>query len=809
MRRVDAEGDSRGVRGQDTSGRARTKSKLRRASIESLERRELLSTSTSTLPTPTILTAPKLTTGPSAAAAAGALTSDPSASTPSVAVDPANPLKMVATWIDHTAAGYNPGGGFVAPITSYAQGAFSTNGGVTWTAFPSGFGPGSINVQEDPSIARPTNGQRNVYTQTTDASIGFDRNENVYVLTSSHDAATATGTSTAGVLDVQRFSFTGSSPQASGVVTPVYSWDQPDSTANSGTVDAAVTPVLGVDGNFGTFTDPTTGKTQTDPFAGNVYVAWSEIDSNTYNGIVGFNPDNIRMSASSNQAVSFTHDAYVDNSSNANNHINAIVTNPPSNTPLHDSIARYTAPQIAISQGSSTVAGGQVSIVYDDYGTQAPVDRILVQTDLLGGTSAQFNAGATTIDPSNGVSIPITVNITDPKFTTLQALDITTGIAYPTLADIGAQVVPPAAVNSYLSSLFGTAYPGFITLFNAGFGFGDGSANTPQNLGASAVTPAATPTFTPGLETTFDPEAIRSINDGNAGGTATAHFRATGETFIQALKGLGASVLNGTWTFNVGIVPGTTPDTSTAPKFVNNVNLNFSSGNNPGSVAGAAGGEVVVADKNSLFVVPVPGINPTNPSSANLPIVHTANQGSLFFDGKCRGPTSPATAPSSTRSRPCRSCRRRRSPRTTPWGRSARTRAGSISPSPGCSPTPRPATPTSSCRSPTTSARPGRRPRRSTTTTPPPTASAGPRPRRSTSTASRPSWAGPSTSRRWRSTSPPATSSSPSSTPGTTRPTPGWPPTSPPAATAGPPSPPRPTRTPAPWPPTRSPGTPR
>ena len=163
MRRVDAEGDSRGVRGQSKPGGARAKTRLRRASLESLERRELLSTSTSTLPSPTVLNAPSLfgNRSLSAVAAGGALTSDPSASAPSVAVDPINPLKMVATWIDHTPAGYNPGGGFVASITSYAQGAYSVDGGVTWSAFPSGFGEfGRQRPGPTSPSTFPTNGTR-------------------------------------------------------------------------------------------------------------------------------------------------------------------------------------------------------------------------------------------------------------------------------------------------------------------------------------------------------------------------------------------------------------------------------------------------------------------------------------------------------------------------------------------------------------------------------------------------------------------------------------------------------------------------
>ena len=622
MRRVDAEGDSRGVRDHKPGG-ARARTRLRREALESLERRVLLSTSTSTLPSPTVLTGPSLLAprSLSAVAAAGALTSTPSANSPSVSVDPNNPLKMVATWIDRDAAGYN-GGNFVAPITSYAQGAFSTDGGVSWTAFPSGFGTGSQNVQEDFSLARPTNGQRNVFTQVTDASFAFDRNENVFLLTSVHNVANS-----AGVLDVQRFNFAGNTPSGSQQTTPVYSWDQPDSQL----ADSAVTPVLGVDTNLASFADPTSGTTQTDPYSGNVYVAWAEVDANTYGGIPGFNPNTIRMSASSNQGLYFTHAAYVDNSSNANDHVNSVITVPPSNTPLHDSPARYSAPQIAISQGTAVTAGGQVSIVYDDYGTQASqgFDRILVQSNILGGTSEQFTPNGNLLGGPIGVDVPIAVDITDPKFTTLQALDVTTKIAWPDLSGLLVQLIPSPAADAYLTSLFGAAYPGYISLLRANLGAGDGTVNTGPNLGATAVSPSSNPSFSGG-GTVFDQEAVRRISDGNVGGTANGHFRADGNAFILALQGQAASTLNGTWALRTIDTKG---DTSTNPKYVAGVTLNFSSGNNPGSVAGAAGAESVVADRNSLFVVPVQGIDPTNPASARASVTHTANLGSLLYDG--------------------------------------------------------------------------------------------------------------------------------------------------------------------------------
>jgi subtilisin-like proprotein convertase family protein len=603
MRRVDAEGDSRGVREQQKAS-SRSRWKLRRAAIEWLERRELLSTSTSNLPSPTVISSPLLTangTNQAVSVDAGnplvnSSTEIASANSPSVSVDPLNPLKMVATWVDHDTPGFQPGG-LTAPITNYIQGAFSLDGGQTWTALP---GNSIVNVdfQRDFSVTPPT-GSETVFTQTTDASIAFDRNQNFYLLSSTHNDA-----NTAGILDLQRFSFTGNTPTSLGT-TPVYSWDMADSAAKSGTADEAVTPTLAVDTNVASFTDPTTGVTQTDPFSGNIYAVWAEVDSNVYDGPGTFNPNTIRMAASADQGQHFTAPAYVDDSSNANI------------GESHQSSARYAAPQVTISQGNGTVPGGQVTIVYDDYGTQAPLDRILTQSDALGGVSEQFSPPAadlgqgtfmtasvngTTVVVAQNTNTQIPINVNIPATTnnnvpfTLSSLDVSTTIQFDTLADLAVELTPPTAVNNFLAARFGAAYPGFILLYNATL--------TGANLGATSGSGFGT-----GSGTVFDAGAVRSIQNGNTGAHGTGLFRAVNEDFITALNGLTPATLNGTWNFAALL---SSAYTATTLRFVNTATLNFSSGNNPGvSSTGAVSGEVTVADKFSTFVSLIPNINPT------------------------------------------------------------------------------------------------------------------------------------------------------------------------------------------------------
>jgi Bacterial Ig-like domain len=626
MRRVDAEGDSRGVQGRKrTESRFRTR--VRNANLEWLERRELLTTSLSNLPSSTVIDAPGSLapandTSISHTTAANNLTAAPSASAPSVAVDPLNTKDMIAVWINTDPNGFNAGN-FVAPITSYAEGAFSTNGGTTWTAFPAAdFGPNSVNVQTDFSITPPTNGTTNKFTQTTDASVAFDHSGNFYVLTSTHDAEAANGSSTAGVLDLQRYTLSGGVPNLqSARPVPVYSWDAPNSGSSS---DPAVTPVLAVDSNLASFTDPTTGATQTDPFSGNVYVVWASVDSNSSNpGISSFNPNTIRMVTSDNEGVSFTPPAYVDNSSNGIGTYNEpVVTHPPSSSaPLHDSTARYAEPQVTISQGTSSgsVQGGQVTIVYDNFGTQAPLDEIVDQTNTVGGDSEQFTVTGTAASANIGIPISIPVDITSSNFTTLQSLTITAKIAWPNLSEIDAYVIPPTALNNFLEANV-PGYTGEIVLFNRNIGAASGTADASANLGATSGSGTA---FGAGSGTVFSTEAIRSIVDGSAGNSAVGEYQPLSVNVLTALQDMGLQPnavgalpgLNGTWTFESDDL---VTDTSTSPKFVAGVTLNFASGNDPGST----GAEVTIANKFTVVDIPIPGINTNDPAAVPAPDVN-------------------------------------------------------------------------------------------------------------------------------------------------------------------------------------------
>src|SRR5262249_10516525 len=88
-------------------------------------------------------------------------------SAPKVAVDPANPQKLVAAWVD-----LDPGNLGPPTIQSVIRAAYSTNGGVTWNTFNV---PGNIN---DPTTTAPVL----PYSEAIEPSIAFDHQNHVYLL---------------------------------------------------------------------------------------------------------------------------------------------------------------------------------------------------------------------------------------------------------------------------------------------------------------------------------------------------------------------------------------------------------------------------------------------------------------------------------------------------------------------------------------------------------------------------------------------------------------------------------------------------
>ncbi len=551
MRRDESDGGSLGSgsrkRGEVRPDPSRVKSHLRRLAIEGLERRELLTT---TIPSATTVQGSaanlvdfnRLETSPFTTAA--------NDSSPTVAVDPSDSSKLVAAWVT-----YDPTHPIdLGQVTSVVESAYSVDGGKTWSPLTTDGQDIDFNKSQTPTPQ--------FFAQTTDPTVGFDRAGNAYILSSTHSSDGISG-----FLGVDRFDMSKTSTTKAPVETltdnPVYSW--------SG-VDAATFPTLAVDTNLPTYTDVNSSGipvTQVDPYAGNVYVAWASTDTNTAPvGIFDFNPKTIKMVGSSDQGTTFSHVAFVDNTSNANF------------GGFHEGVDRYTQPTIAIAQGGPNTPGGQVSIVYDDYGvgitSSPPYDEIDHQFDQVGATSSTWVGPTGGINPSEMINsintpiatdFPVDVDITDPKFNTLQDLDINLQLAYPSLNQLSAVLYGPEGQQ--------------VVLWLNGVDETGATVNPGDNLsGSNLGIPPAGIGYLAEPTTTFDAEAIRSIEDG-AATPFVGHFQPVGEGGLEQLQGEGIDQINGRWTLQIVAYQPQTSFTFPQPN-VTAFSLNFSSGNDPG-----------------------------------------------------------------------------------------------------------------------------------------------------------------------------------------------------------------------------------
>ncbi len=598
MSRVESEGESRvGSDRKRGAARARSRSHLRRLALEGLEVRQLLA---SNLPSAAIQQgfAGSLvdTLGPGVV---------DGMTDPVVAVDPADPQKLVAAYVVNISTNTVDNG----QITSYVGASYSLDGGHTWGALSGARRTiGQIDFSQAPSNIGP------VFHQTTDPSVAFDRNGVAYLLTLSHTGEAA------GVLDLQKFDFSTSTvlnPPVAITTSPILvdSW--------SG-YNAISRPTLAVDNNLPGFIDTdSSGRTfiQSDPYAGTVYVAYGETDTAPPNVGAPYNLNTIRVLGSSDQGLTFTHAAFVDDSSNLN-------------FGSRNVFDQYTQPQLAISQGRPAVPatattpgvpavpGGQVSIVYDDYGRYAKTisgghtgfDAIVHQVT-FGGTASTWVGetgginsaikGTGSTDTPVATDFQVDVNITDPKFTTASALDARLQLAYPNLAELRAVLIPPT--GSGLQP---------ITLFRNGIN-ADSSTNVNTGLTGSTIGHAPYSTTDSGFSllgpgAVFDADETRNVRD--VGAPYVGKFRPeSGGAGFAAIQGATAAQLNGTWTLRITAFRNQTTFTFPSPN-LRAFSLNFSAANIPGynPTTDQLSAETTIADISSIIVTPIPGANTSN-----------------------------------------------------------------------------------------------------------------------------------------------------------------------------------------------------
>ena len=334
---------SRGHRGRirpDARLNKTRKTRLRRALLESefLEPRTLLAMIPPALAT---TAAPIGLTGLSSVATQG------NTDSPVVAIDPLDTSKLVAVWVVN-----NPS--LPAPTPQvFLDGAYSVDSGQTWSRL------GRIGQDlPDPTTTNPTI----PYAQQTNPSVGFDRSGNFYVLESQHNAG-----STSGVIALEKYSFTAAVPSPVSITNsrPTYSFFGVPSNYNIvyqwvAASDAAVYPTMQVDQNVANFQDPTTGNVQSDPYSGDVYIAWAGIDikPSLLTDLTFYNPNRIKLIASSDGGNNFTGQAIVNNAGN------------------FGTLERDSQPELAINQN-----GGQVTVGWNDFGTLSTASP--PQSDLL------------------------------------------------------------------------------------------------------------------------------------------------------------------------------------------------------------------------------------------------------------------------------------------------------------------------------------------------------------------------------------------------------------------------------------------
>ena len=317
------------------------KSRFRCLDLEGLESRTLLAT---TIPGATATGAPISLTNLSSSSASN---NDGSANSPAVVIDPYDSQKIFAVWgVDESQESPVP-----SPTTAVVEGAYSNNGGATWTSLGESVAP----VQRDlTSTASPP-----TYTQVVDPSVAFNANNDVYVLTLQSTGAND------GELYLTEFDFNAATPTA--VALPnngvVYHW-LPGS-------DAATSPVVAVD----------TGLAASDPFVNNVYIAWASIDTLPAAAPGDFNPNRAELmvgtpissfpNAPANaETLAFsgvtTVNAGGNNGGAANN----------GNDDSH--------PQLVINQNEN----GEVTVAWDDFGSDiaAPADLLVSNLVQAGDT---------------------------------------------------------------------------------------------------------------------------------------------------------------------------------------------------------------------------------------------------------------------------------------------------------------------------------------------------------------------------------------------------------------------------------------
>jgi len=281
---------------------------------------------------------------------------------PSVVQDPVNSAKLFAAYSTGTAIGA----------------AYSTDGGTTWTglwntdplknAFP--------NIG-DPELSAPYNEVRSV-------SVSMDRAQNIYVTLIEQDNLSS------GALVFERQSFSGAKPTAVTSNEILQQWVGFQISDITDAVVAADSNVSTTDTMAALSADPNNAGSQVPK---GLFVAWSTDQASAVSSSVpSFNPNVIMEIGSENGGATWTSPQLVNQDGFSQSNGGSATATP--------NVPRFSEPQIVFTQGSADgrVAGGQMAIVWNDFGNQT-IDLNSEQPD---GGVAGNHAAAAVVAPGTG-----------------------------------------------------------------------------------------------------------------------------------------------------------------------------------------------------------------------------------------------------------------------------------------------------------------------------------------------------------------------------------------------------------------------
>ncbi|MDB5350556.1 MAG: regulatory domain of in-like proprotein convertase [Planctomycetota bacterium] len=376
------------------------------------------------------------------------------------------------------------------------------------------------------------------------------------------------------------------------------------------------------------FTDPDPSKnvTQNDPFSNNVYIAWATNEFGDQHAFAAENNNAIVLTGSSDGGNSFSPPEVVNDSKF-------------SSTTELDATPRITVsqgrPAKTLSPTDPGVPAGQVTVVWDDFGTNGfirgakvdisdslNVDRL--QAGSTYSTSIKYDVADTHSAIPASVNGPVTtdftlpVNLSDPRFTTISHMDVRLSMLYPDLTLVQVDLIAPD----------GTRVP----LIRGG--------PTGRGLGLQPNDPTKNSPFT--IDTIFDAEAPRAISNALYAAPYVGRFRpdipfvnidgkSKAGPGLSALYGMDRTTANGTWTLQVTDFSGNANAKLTTQRLID-WGLDFTSNMTNGKDVVVVPADNLVARLERYKVTGIPQASPypisnlSNPP-ATIPIEYTGVDG--------------------------------------------------------------------------------------------------------------------------------------------------------------------------------------